>query len=127
MLGCYKKNREDIVKIIKKSPKTNDGYYVCKKFIDLNNQLGEHKDEGYIYNRSYYENKICFDEEDIKSYLEKKSNKFDADKMKARDNFLYETIAMDLDLNLNDEIPDTQFTLGELIDCTIFYFYKKFQ
>jgi hypothetical protein len=62
MLGCYKKHREDIVKIIKKSPKTEDGYYICKNFINLNKALGEIKDEGYIYNRSYYENKICFNE-----------------------------------------------------------------
>lgn len=127
MLGCYKKHREDIVKIIKKSPKTEDGYYICKNFINLNKALGENKDEGYIYNRSYYENKICFDEEDIKSYLEKKSNKFDADKMKERDNFIYEIIVEDLDLNINDIIPNNKFTLGELIDCSIFYFYKKFQ
>ena len=127
MLGCYKKHREDIVKIIKKSPKTEDGYYICKNFINLNKALGENKDEGYIYNRSYYENKICFDEEDIKSYLEKKSNKFDVDKMKERDNFIYEIIVGDLDLDINDIIPNNKFTLGELIDCSIFYFYKKFQ
>ena len=126
MLGCYKKKREDIVNIIKKSPQTKDGYYICKNFINLNKALGENKDEGYIFNRSYYENKICFDEEDIESYLEKKSNKFDADKMKARDNFIYETIAKDLNLDIDDEIPGEQFTLGELIDCTIFYFFKKF-
>ena len=46
--------------------------------------------------------------------------------MKARDNFIYETIAKDLNLDIDDEIPGEQFTLGELIDCTIFYFFKKF-
>ena len=47
--------------------------------------------------------------------------------MKERDNFIYEIIVGDLDLNINDVIPNKNFTLGELIDCSIFYFYKKFQ
>ena len=69
MLGCYKKTREDIVSIIKKSPKTQDGYYICKKFIDLNKKIGEHKDAGYIYNRDKYANKICFNEAEIEKIV----------------------------------------------------------
>lgn len=125
MLGCYKKSREDIVDIIKKSPKTKDGYYVCKKFIELNKKIGEYKDNGYIYNREKYANKICFNETEIESYLEKKKKDFDIDWMKERDDFIYKTIFKDLDLDINEKIPNEEFTLGELIDCTIFFFASK--
>ena len=126
MLGCYKKTREDIVNIIKKCPKTKDGYYVCTKFINLNKQIGENKDSGYIYDRQNYSNKVCFSEEDIESYLEKKSKKYNVDKMKIKDDFIYEIIAKDLDLGINEKIPGEDFTLGELIDCSMFYFFKKY-
>ena len=126
MLGCYKKKREDIVSIIKKSPKTKDGYYICKKFIDLNKAIGEYKDSGYIYDRQNYSNKVCFTEEDINSYLEKEKKRYDIDKMKTKDDFIYEIIAKDLDLDVNDKIPNEDFTLGELIDCSMFYFFRKY-
>lgn len=126
MLGCYKKSREYIADIIKKSPKTKDGYYICKKFIDLNKTIGEHKDSGYIYDRQNYSNKVCFTEEDINSYLEKEKKGYDIDKMKTKDDFIYEIIAKDLDLDINDKIPNEDFTLGELIDCSMFYFFRKY-
>ena len=125
MLGCYKKTREDIVSIIKKSPKTKHGYYICKKFIDLNKKIGEHKDAGYIYNREKYANKICFNETEIESYLEKKKTDFDIDWMKERDDFIHRVIFKDLDLDINEKMPNEEFTLGELIDCTIFFFNSK--
>lgn len=126
MLGCYKKTRENIVNIIRKSPQTEDGYYICKKFIDMNKQIGEHKDSGYIYSREKYNNKICFSEIEIESYLEKKEKKIDIDWMKERDDFIYKTIFRDLDLDINEKIPNEEFTLGELIDCTIFFFANKY-
>lgn len=126
MLGCYKKSREDIVNIIKKSPKTKDGYYICKQFINMNKQIGEIKDSGYIYDRQNYSNKVCFSEEDINSYLEKEEKKYDIDRMKSKDDFIYEIIAKDIDLDLNDKIPNEDFTLGELIDCSMFYFFRKY-
>ena len=126
MLGCYKKKREDIVNIIRKSPKTKDGYYICKNFMKMNEQIGEYKDSGYIFDRYNYKNKVCFSEDDIKSYLEKDSKNFDIDKMKTKDDFIYEIIAKDLDLDINEKIPNEDFTLGELIDCTMFYFFNKY-
>lgn len=125
MLGCYKKSREDIANIIKKSPITKDGNYICKKFIELNKQIGEHKDTGYIYNRDKYANKVCFNETEIESYLEKKKKNFDIDWMKERDDFVYKTIFRNLDLDIKDKIPNEEFTLEELIDCTIFFFNNK--
>lgn len=126
MLGYYKKKREDIVENIRKCPQTEDGYYVCKNFIEMNKQLGDYKDSDYIFARYNYQNKICFNEEDIKSYLEKKSKNFDIDKMRARDDFIYGIIIRDLDLDINEKIPNEEFTLGELIDCSIFYFSEKY-
>ena len=46
--------------------------------------------------------------------------------MKTKDDFIYEIIAKDLDLDINEKIPNEDFTLGELIDCSMFYFFRKY-
>lgn len=92
----------------------------------MNEQIGEYKDSGYIFDRYNYKNKVCFSEDDIKSYLEKDSKSFNIDKMKTKDDFIYEIISKDLDLDINEKIPNEDFTLGELIDCAMFYFFNKY-
>ena len=61
----------------------------------------------------------------IESYLEKKKTDFDIDWMKERDDFIHRVIFKDLDLDINEKMPNEEFTLGELIDCTIFFFNSK--
>lgn len=128
MLGCFKKTRKEIVKIIQKSPITEDGYYVCKKFKELNNSIGEKLDKKYKYSRDYFENKICFSQADIEIYLETNTVDYDIEKMKQRDNYIYNIIKDDIKLvnNINENIPGYPFTLGELIDTSIFIFYCKY-
>lgn len=128
MLGCFKKTRKEIVKIIQKSPITEDGYYVCKKFKELNSSIGEKLDKKYKYSRDYFENKICFSQADIEIYLETNTIDYDIEKMKQRDNYIYNIIKDDIKLvdNLNENIPGYPFTLGELIDTSIFIFYCKY-
>lgn len=128
MLGCFKKTRKEIVKIIQKSPITEDGYYVCKQFKELNSSIGEKLDKKYKYSRDYFENKICFNQADIEIYLETNTINYDIEKMKQRDNYIYNIIKDDMKLvnNLNENIPGYPFTLGELIDTSIFIFYCKY-
>lgn len=126
MLGYFKKSREQIVKIIKKSPITEDGFYFCKRFPDLNNALGQKKEPKYTFDRIYFENKICFNNGEIEIYLEQDNSNFNIIKMKEKDNFLKEVVGDYIDqYKLNSKIKNQQFTLGELIDSTIFYFNYK--
>lgn len=128
MLGCFKMTREEIIKQVKKSQITTDGYYVCKKFIEMNKALGDKLDKKYKYSRDYFENKICFDQSDIEIYLETNKNDYDIDRMKQRDNYIYYIIKDDVDLydNLNDDIDGGNFTLNELIDTAIYLYNCKY-
>ena len=128
MLGCFKKTREDIVKLIKKCQMTEDGYYVCKNFPELNLALGEKKDKKYIYDRHYFENQICFNQSDIEIYLEINQNYYDIDNMKRRDNYIYNIIKKDLEINddIYEILPGYTFSLAELIDTSIFVYNSKY-
>lgn len=127
MIGYYKKKREDIVKIIKSSPITNDGYYVCKKFRYLNNAKGDVLDKKYKYSREYFENKICFNQSDIEIYLENSPNSYDIDTMKQRDDYIYNIIKDEVEIhdNLDENIEGCEFTLNDLIDTSIYFFNCK--
>lgn len=127
MLGYYKKTRESIAKIIRRSPSTPDGYHVCKNFREMNKAIGENLEKRYMYTRDYFENKICFNQADIEAYLEDKYNYYDIDKMKRRDDFLYDIIKDEVEFyDLKDKIEDNDFTLEELIDCSLFVFNNKY-
>ena len=128
MLGCFKKTREDIVKLIKKCQMTEDGYYVCKNFPELNLAIGDKKDKKYIYDRYYFENKICFNQSDIEIYLETNQNYYDIDNMKKRDNYVYNIIKKDLEINddIYEILPGYTFNLAELIDTSIFVYNSKY-
>ena len=82
MLGYYKKAREDIVKLIRNSPVTKDGYYYCKEFKDINLKTGDILDKKYIYSRDMFTNKICFTNADVEAYLETDFNSYDIYSMK---------------------------------------------
>ena len=58
MKGYYKYSRSDIVNKIKKCPKTKDGYYVCKKFMQWNKMIGEKLEKNFLFSREYFKNKI---------------------------------------------------------------------
>jgi hypothetical protein len=122
MLGYYDKSRSEIVKMIKKCPTTEDGYYYCQRFPKINEKPGEESDKGYTFDRNYFKNKICFNLAELEVYLERGPSYFNIDKMKTKDDFLYGIIKPDLTKRLNKKIRNTQYTLGELIDSAIFYF-----
>ena len=127
MLGCYKMTREEIIKRLQKSKITTDGYYVCKEFRNMNKALGDKLDKKYKYSRDYFENKICFSQSDIELYLETNTKSGDIDRMRQRDNYIYNIIKDDVDLyDLDDYIDGGNFTLNELIDTAIYFYNCKY-
>lgn len=127
MLGCYKMTREEIVKRLQKSKITTDGYYVCKEFRNMNKALGDKLDKKYKYSRDYFENKICFSQSDIELYLEANTKSGDIDRMRQRDNYIYNIIKDDVELyDLDDYIDGGNFTLNELIDTAIYFYNCKY-
>ena len=129
MIGYFKFKRESIVNNIKKSPKTQDGYYFYKKFPEQNSKPGKldgFNDKKYCYPRTLFKNKMCFDDKEIEMYLTEINNEdFDVDKMLKRDEQILETITDFLDYNLFDKIPNYDFNLCELIDTCIYIFNIK--
>lgn len=127
MLGCYKMTREEIIKRLQKSKITTDGYYVCKEFRNMNKALGDKLDKKYKYSRDYFENKICFSQSDIELYLETNTKSGDIDRMRQRDNYIYNIIKDDVELyDLDDYIDGGNFTLNELIDTAIYFYNCKY-
>lgn len=128
MIGYYKYSREKIAEIIKKSPKTKDGFYFVKKFPELNNkpsQLDGKKDTEYYYKRSYFENKYVFDSFELECYLSKEKKNLDVDRMINCDNQLADIIFDFLDYKLNQKIDGFAYNLNELIDTTIYFYNIK--
>lgn len=127
MLGYYKLTREKIVNIIRKSPITKDGYYFCKEFRDINTKTGDFLEKNeYIYCREMFENKVCFTNADIETYLEKDVDCCDIYAMKKKDDYLYDVIKDDVDiLNLHDKIDEYGNTFEDVIDTCIFIINNK--
>ena len=126
MLGYYKKSREDIVKLIRKSPVTEDGYYYCKEFKDINTKIGDILDKKYIYSRDMFTNKICFTNADVEAYLETDFNSYDIYSMKKKDDYLYEVVGKDIDVyDLKDTIDSYGNTFEDVIDTCIFIINNK--
>lgn len=127
MLGYYKKTREEIVRDMKKLPyQTEDGNYFYRYFPKINKAKGQKKDKGYKYPRYYFNDKIVFSPEDIEAYLDQGDGKYDWERIIKRNAFVMEAIAMDMDYEIEDKIEGKDFTLGELIDTTIYFFNHKY-
>ena len=128
MLGYYKYSRNEIAKIIRKSPKTKDGFYFVKNFPEMNNKafkLDGENDKKYYYKRSCFENKYIFDNFELKCYLSEKEQNLDVDRMMKCDNQIADIIFDFLDYELNEKIDGFSYTLNELIDTTIYLFNVK--
>lgn len=113
-------SRVELVDMIKKAPQTKDGYYFFPRFKNLLMLPGKIKDNGYFYDRSIFQNKMCFHDEDIKIFLSKRSIKLDFQLIKFIDNKLDELLKGYEYLDINDIISGKNYTLGELIDTTIY-------
>lgn len=112
--------RDELADLIRKQPKTKDGYYFFPRFRKLVLMPGKIRDVGYYYDRSIFKDKICFHETDIISFLSKKSNKMDIDLERFIDNKLLDVLEGLDNLNLCCKINSKGTTLEELIDTTIY-------
>jgi len=113
-------SRKELVELIKKSPQTKDGYYYFPRFKNLILQQGKEKDTGYFYDRCLFQNKMCFHEEDFKVFLSKRKMKIDFQLEHFIDTKLEEALKGIEFLALDDKLYGKDYTLGELIDTTIY-------
>ena len=128
MIGYYKYSRPNIVNKIRQMKKTCDGYYFFPDFQKYNEKRGTlngSNDTKYYYPRSSFNNKMCFNEQDIECYLSKKDINYNINKMNELDKKIEEVIGELKEFGLFDDLPNYEFNLGELIDTTIFMFNCK--
>lgn len=119
-------SRQELVTLIKKSPKTHDNHYFFPRFKELVLIPGEMRDNDYFYDRSVFCEKICFSESDIKAFLSTKSMKYDIELNRFINNKLTETLKGYENLHVKDKIPNKNYTLGELIDTSIYFIKYKY-
>jgi hypothetical protein len=112
-------SRKDLKVLIKNSPKTKDGYYYFPRFKSLLVTKGKIRDHGFIYDRSYFNKKMVFTDEDINAFMSKRKT-YDIDYMRYRDNKLADVLSGLEFLELNDYVFDYKYTIEELIDNTLF-------
>lgn len=113
-------SRKELVDIIKKSPKTNDGYHFCPRFKLIVLQTGNKKDNDYYYDRTLFKDFCCFNDDDISMFISKKKKATDIDLLNVIQTKLNEVIKGYEFLNITDYLPKEQYTLEELIDTTIY-------
>lgn len=115
--------RSELKDLILKSPQTTDGYYFCPRFKALVLQPGQVRDEGYYYDRDIFKNKICFSITSVKMFVAKSEmdpHQADVDQIRWIDQKLEDVLKGIEFLNLDDKVPDTTYTLDELIDTCIY-------
>lgn len=119
-------SRQELVNLIKASPRTHDKYYFFPRFKELLELKGDIKDIDYLYDRKIFENKICFSDQDIRAFLAVRSVKYDMDLSRFIDSKIEEALKGLLKLNLDDIVPTKTYSLGELIDTTIYFIKYKY-
>lgn len=119
-------SRKELVELIRKSPKTHDGYFFFPRFKNLVLSQGKIKDTGYFYDRCLFEEKMVFTEEEIRLFLAKRKIKFDTQLMHYIDLKLKDTLFGMEFLELKDKIAGKDYTLEELIDTTIYLIKYKY-
>lgn len=119
-------SRKELIELIRKAPKTKDGYYYFPRFRALVMHTGDIKDDGYYYDRLLFKDKMCFDETDLKMFTARKKSCLDADLRRFIDNKLTEVLKGIEFLYLKDKVPGTDYTLEELIDNTIYLVKHKY-
>lgn len=113
-------SRSELVELIKRSPRTRDGYYYFPRFQSLLELPGTICDNVYYYDRSVFRNKICFDYIDLNAFLSTKKVHLDFELRRFIDSKLKDTLQGLESLSLYDIVKGHNFTLEELIDTTIY-------
>lgn len=119
-------SRQELVNLIKAAPRTHDKYYFFPRFKDLLLLQGTIRDVDYIYDRKVFENKICFSDQDIRAFLATRSVKYDTELSRFIDSKIEDALKDLLKLSLEDIVPEKTYSLGELIDTTIYFIKYKY-
>ena len=113
-------SRKELIDLIKKSPKTHDGYHYFPRFKNLVMQQGKEQDNGYFYDRCLFSRKMCFGDDDLKAFMSRKKIKYDIQLSSFIDSKLEDTLKGIEFLHIKDKLIDKDYTLEELIDTTIY-------
>ena len=126
MIASSLLSRTELKKMIENSPKTHDGYYFFPRFRALVQAKGKIKDNGYVYDRQIFHNKIIFSNDDLKMFVAKKRLKVDIDLMLLLDKKVNDVLEGLEYLDLKDKVFKQDYTLEELIDNCIYIFKYKY-
>lgn len=118
--------RKELVDMILKAPKTPDGFYFFPRFKILVLLPGPYGDNEFFYSREIFKKKMCFSITDIKLFLARKEMATDLNLLNFIDQKIEDTLKGYEFLSINDKIPKTEFTLGELIDTCIYFVKEKY-
>ena len=67
--------RQEILEMANRQPRTKDGYIYFPRFGSLVKAEGKIRDQGFYYDRSYFQNKIVLDSTDILLWMSKRKMK----------------------------------------------------
>ena len=98
-------SRKELVDLIKRSPRTKDGYYFFPRFRALILLEGDIRDTGYFYDRLMFKDKMCFDDDDIRMLTAKKKLSIDIDLIRMIDTKIHSTLKGLEFLYIKDKIP----------------------
>lgn len=126
MIRACQYSRKELADIVLKAPQTEDGYYYCPRFKALVLAPGEIKDSNYYYDRDLFKRKMVFSINDIKLFLSPKEMDYDLNLLSIMDTKLEEIIKGIEYLDIKDIVPQTTYTLEELIDTGVFFIKEKY-
>lgn len=119
-------SRKELIDLVLKSPQTEDGIYFCPRFRSLVLMDGPIGDGDYYYDRFIFKDKICFTDDDIKVFLAHQDMNIDIDFIKIVDDKMLNALNGIDTLYLDDKVPNTDYTLSELIDTCMFICEEKY-
>lgn len=135
MIGTFAHSRWDILEnIIKNSPLTPDGFHVSLKFSDALMETVPKDcvpiESGFKLPRITFKNFKFFTPTMIRGFICPFDKPLEAnyiDYITELNNYVNRVVKNDWCYanDLNRRIPGTEYSLGDLIDSTVFYFHNK--
>ena len=126
MIRACQYSRKELSDLILKSPQTEDGHYFCPRFKALVLAPGEIKDSDFYYDRDIFKRKMVFSISDVKLFLSPIEMDFDLNLMSITDTKMEDVLKGIEFLDIKDTVPNTTYTLEELIDTCVFLMKEKY-
>ena len=118
--------RKELKDMIMKCKQTDDGIYFCPRFKSLVMLEGPYQDGDYFYDRYLFKDKMCFSITEIKAFLATKPMDLDTDLITIKDQKLLDALKGLETLDIRSKVPNTDYTLAELIDTCVFIVNTKY-